>query len=219
MRSTPSVVRSVAAGMCNRATEVAQHPPSLPSVARLLMLTQRVLVSASTCAAPSKRPAENGTPVERIADRFGCEASLDSHRPATAGGAIQPVDLIEPGGESGAHQQIIMPTTGRHTPAQQLPRSGEDLVGAGGELVAVDAGDVGPTTRPPRNAGVLLDCPPSINSTKAQSRSDSLFLLKRKGETSRRGWWVLGNRCRGGRVTGRTIPRHLQSPPEGSPSL
>ena len=44
-----------------------------------------------------------------------------------------------------------MPAAGRHAPPQQLPRSGEDLVGAGGKLMAVDAGDVGPVV------GVLLD--------------------------------------------------------------
>src|SRR5688572_26527691 len=44
-----------------------------------------------------------------------------------------------------------MPPTRRHTPAQELARSGKDFVGASRELMTVDAGDVRAVIR------VLLD--------------------------------------------------------------
>jgi hypothetical protein len=64
--------------------------------------------------------------------------------------------------EDRAYEEVVVAATGRDAPAQQLPRSGEDLVGAGRQLMTIDAGEVGPITCPPRVLGVLLD-PPAID--------------------------------------------------------
>src|SRR5688572_12658481 len=75
-----------------------------------------------------------------------------SLQPQTAPcGSIPPIELVEPSRQRRADQQVVVPSTGRHAPAQQLPRSGENFVGTCRQLVAVDAGDVGPVV------GVLLD--------------------------------------------------------------
>src|SRR5215213_2026565 len=64
---------------------------------------------------------------------------------------VPPVDLIEPGRERRADQQIVVPPTRRHTPPQRLPRSWPHFVGAGRDLMAIYPRDVGPVV------GVLLE--------------------------------------------------------------
>jgi hypothetical protein len=49
-----------------------------------------------------------------------------------------------------------MPAARRYAPAKQLARPGEDFVGAGGQLMTIDAGDVGAVI------GVLRD-PPTVD--------------------------------------------------------
>ena len=63
---------------------------------------------------------------------------------------VPPVDLIEPRRQRRTDQQIVMPATRRDAPAQQLPRSWQDHKPAGGQLMAIDPGDIGAV-------GVLLN--------------------------------------------------------------
>src|SRR5215211_4087520 len=55
---------------------------------------------------------------------------------------IPPVDFIQPRRQRRADQQVVMPATRRHAPAQELAWSGEDLVGARRQLMPIDARDV-----------------------------------------------------------------------------
>ena len=129
------------------------------------MLAKLVLFALS-------RKTLNGTNRSRGMSRLPrtLRARIPSSRP------IPPVDRIQSRRQCRANQQVIMPPAGRHAPAQQLPRFGEDLVGAGGQLVTIDPRDVGAVV------GVLLDPPPSIKPTTAQPRSDFVFLFMGKGE-------------------------------------
>ena len=52
---------------------------------------------------------------------------------------LPPVDVVQPHRQRRAHQQIIMSPAGRNTSPQQLPRSRQDHLRAGGQLMAVAA--------------------------------------------------------------------------------
>jgi hypothetical protein len=65
--------------------------------------------------------------------------------------AIPPVDLIQPRRQRRADEQIVMSAARGDAPAQQLPRSRQDLIGAGRELMSVDPRHVGAVVN------VLLD--------------------------------------------------------------
>jgi len=71
---------------------------------------------------------------------------------------IPPVDLIQSRRQRGADEQVVVTATSRHTPLQQLPRSRQDLISTGCQLVTVDAGDIGSVV------AVLLDPPIVISS-------------------------------------------------------
>jgi hypothetical protein len=104
-----------------------------------------------------------GTPLLRSASVVALLPRTPPRRP------ILQVNLVQSCHQRRTNEQVIVPTAGWHAPQQQLAQSGENLIGAGRQLMPVDPRDVRPVL------GVLLEAPPLSNPTKAQPRFDVVF--------------------------------------------
>ncbi len=84
-----------------------------------------------------------GSGVERIGHDGRFRVPSGSGSPTPPRRPIPPIDLVEARRQRRADEQVIVSPAGRHTPPQQLPGPGEDLVGTGRQLMTIDPRDVG----------------------------------------------------------------------------
>ena len=150
-----------------RSEELREHAIPMQSYAR-----RALLKSIEENQKPKRKDLERGiflqgTPIgSRITPARLTAPRVPTRRP------VSPVDLVKPCREGRADEQIIVAVAGWDTPAQSF-RAGENFVGAGCQLVTVDAGDVR-AAHPahPMSSAYSVIRPPSMSPTKALPRSD-----------------------------------------------